>query len=304
MKQIKHIHSKKQIDLFFSYFYDACVCPEIIEEIKKLGIKTMNWFCNASYQFNLVEEISPHYNWCLVPEKFKLDDYRKIGANPFYFQEAANPNVYKDYGMEMRYDVSFIGQAYGERPSYINYLAQNNVDIKVGGYGWDRFISRNKKFNLRNSAGRIKMYLKNKITGNDNIDSLDHKLDGNIYKGILSDRQMIETYNTSKINLGFSSCGETHIDKRILQIRLRDFEIPISKGFYMVEYMEELEDYFDIGREIVCYDSKEDLLDKIGFYLSHESLRNKIREAGYLRCRGEHTWQKRFEKLFVKLRLA
>jgi hypothetical protein len=72
LRQFKKAHEDQPIDLFFSYFYDACVLPAGIETIRSMGIKAVNWYCNGSYQFHLVEEISPHYDWCLVPEKFRL----------------------------------------------------------------------------------------------------------------------------------------------------------------------------------------------------------------------------------------
>ena len=76
----------------------------------------------------------------------------------------------------------------------------------------------------------------------------------------MTDLEMIKMFSRSKINLGFSSCGETHQDdERILQIRLRDFEVPMSGGFYMVEFMEELEEFYEIGKEVVCYTGPEDL---------------------------------------------
>ena len=82
LRQLEQAHREKPVDLFFSYFYDACVLPEAIEEIKSRGIVTVNWYCNAAHQFDLVRQISPHYDWCLVPEKFRLQDYRDIGARP------------------------------------------------------------------------------------------------------------------------------------------------------------------------------------------------------------------------------
>ena len=91
LRQIKKAHEERPIALFFSYFSDACVLPEGIDTIRKMGIRTVNWYCNGSYQFHLVEEISPHFDWCLVPEKFRLKDYKDIGARPIYCQEAANP---------------------------------------------------------------------------------------------------------------------------------------------------------------------------------------------------------------------
>jgi spore maturation protein CgeB len=66
----------------------------------------------------------------------------------------------------------------------------------------------------------------------------------------------------------------------------------------MVEYMEELEEFFEIGKEIVCYTGPEDLLEKIRYYLKHEDKRRAIAEAGKARCLKDHTWQKRFQTFF------
>jgi spore maturation protein CgeB len=132
-----------------------------------------------------------------------------------------------------------------------------------------------------------------------------YDLPPSILGGPLTDVEMIKMFSRSKINLGFSSCGETHRDdERILQIPLRDFEIPMSGGFYMVEYMEELEEFYEIGKEVVCYDGPGDLLEKIKYYLVHEQEREMIRRAGYERCLRDHTWQRRFETAFQKMGLT
>src|ERR1041384_5598708 len=110
LQQLRAAHNKAPVDLFFSYFYDACVLPEAIDEIRAMGIKTVNWYCNGSYQLHLVSEIAPHYDWCLVPEKFRLRDYVAMGARPIYCQEAANPKIYKPYDLPIEYDVTFVGQ--------------------------------------------------------------------------------------------------------------------------------------------------------------------------------------------------
>jgi spore maturation protein CgeB len=75
----------------------------------------------------------------------------------------------------------------------------------------------------------------------------------------------------------------------------------MSRGFYMVEHMQELEEFFDIGREIVCYTDKQDLADKIKYYLVHDEERERIRRAGYERCLRDHTWHKRFEMAFREM---
>ncbi len=328
LRQIKTAHAGKPIDLFFSYFYDACVLPEVIDEIKAMGITTINWYCNGSYQLHLVSEISPHYDWCLVPEKFRLKDYQAMGARPIYCQEAANPNIYKPYDLPVEFDVTFVGQAYGDRPGYIKYLLDQGINVRVWGFGWKNFDPCNRALvgpnqlhralrigrKLLTTAGwqavgcRLGRVLESRNSGNGEAPAgLDKvtELPTEILGGTLSDVEMIQMYSRSKINLGFSTCGNTHeTGERILQVRLRDFEVPMSGGFYMVEYMEELEEFFDIGKEVVCYNGPDDLAEKIKYYLEHDNEREKIRKAGYERCLREHTWHKRFEMVFKEIGLA
>lgn len=292
LKQVKAAHALKPLDLFFSYFYDACVLPRAIDEIRAMGIKTVNWYCNGSYQLHLASEISPHYDWCLVPEKFRLKDYREMGARPVYCQEAANPNIYKPFDVPVEYDVAFVGQAYGDRPDYIRHLLDEGIDVRVWGVGWPHYAE---KTGLR----RVKQHAR-KILKRGPAVLLPQKIMG----GPLSDVEMIKMYSRAKINIGFSTCGNTHLTgERIMQVRLRDFEVPMSGGFYMVEYMEELEEFFKIGEEIVCYTDARDLSDKVKYYLQHKDEREAIRRAGHERARRDHTWHKRFETAFAEMGL-
>jgi len=299
VSQVRAAHAEGPVSLFFSYFYDACVEPAAIEEIKSLGIVTMNWFCNASYQFHLVREISPRYDWCLVPEKFKLADYETIGAHPIYCQEAANPAVYKPCEVPPDIDVSFVGQSYGDRPDIVRHLLDHGIDVRVWGTRWEFHRRPQPSSNpiLRILGKAMRTILPRQSGG--------VILPDDVIGGVLSDKEMIAVFSRTKINLGFSSCGDTHRGaERILQIRLRDFEVPMSGGFYLVEYMDELAEFFEIDREIVCYGSRDELVEKIRFYLKNDAAREKIRRAGYARARRDHTWQRRFETVFSQIGLS
>jgi spore maturation protein CgeB len=322
LRQVRQAHKEKPINVFFSYFYDACVLPEAIDEIRAMGIVTINWYCNGSYQLHLVSQISPRYDWCLVPEKFRIDDYLRMGAHPIYCQEAANPNIYKPCDVSLEYDVTFVGQAYGERPEYIRYLLDREVCIRVWGYGWENFVDGGPKGQPESICTRYPRILR-RLLSLDGQRAVFHRFSNVLYSALngeksahirlpraiagppLSDDEMIKMYSRSKINLGFSSCGDTHKSgQRILQVRLRDFEVPMSGGFYMVEWMDELEEFYDIGKEVICYRDKDEMVDKIKYFLSHDNEREKIRRAGYERCLRDHTWHKRFQKVFQEIGLA
>jgi spore maturation protein CgeB len=295
--QISKTHKEKHIDIFFSYFYSSFVKPELIHAIKEMGILTINWYCNASYQFHLIEDIAPAYDYCLVPERYRLDDYRRIKANPIYCQEAANPYRYKPYSLAQIHNVTFVGSRYGDRAHYIKHLIDKGIDAQVWGPGWTSLSSPTclfKKAVIHAKRAKARVLGKGRLlqpilpTKNTNVS--------------LSDKEMIKMYSRSKISLGFSKVGETHLSCRpIKQVRLRDFEAPMSGAFYLAEYVEELEDFFDIGKEMICYFDKCDLTEKIIFYLKNESEREKIRWAGHLRAKREHTWQNRFKTVFEKI---
>jgi spore maturation protein CgeB len=294
LDQVRRAHAEKPIDLLFTYFYDACVSPETIDCVRQMGIVTVNWYCNGSFQLHLAEQISPHYDWCLVPEKFRIDDYRQMGAQPIYCQEAANPNIYKPVDVPLEYDVTFVGMAYGERPEYVRFLIDRGIDVRVWGPGWERCGKRSA---LRRAARNLRGLVDRRYIAAPELPSTS-------IGPPLSDQEMVAMYSRSKINLGFSSVGNTHLSANpIKQVRLRDFEVPMSGGFYLVEYFEELGEFFKIGKEIVCYADADDLADKIKYYLEHDVQRERVRLAGFARALRDHTWRRRFEYVFETIGL-
>lgn len=279
LRQVRAAHRERPLDLFFSYFYSAYVEPGVIREISRVGIPTVNWYCNASYQFDLVSEISPAYDFCLVPEKFRLEDYCRIGANPIYCQEAANPNVYRPHDVPLEYDVTFVGQRYGTRPQYLKRLLERGIDARAWGPRWDE--------QERRAAS-----------------PLDHEL-ARRSGAPLSDEELVVMYSRSRVSLGFSAVAQVPKDgsAAIKQVRLRDFEAPMSGAFYLVERFDELAEFFEPEEEIVFFEDEHDLADKARFYLRNHSERQRIRDAGMCRAREQHTWHRRFEQAFEQMGL-
>jgi spore maturation protein CgeB len=115
----------------------------------------------------------------------------------------------------------------------------------------------------------------------------------------ISHEQMIEIFNRSKINLNLSN-SSTMIGQ---QIKGRVFEVTGCKSFLLTEPAEDLENYFEIGKEIEVYHSIPEMVEKIRYYLEHEKEREKIAEAGYKRVMREHTWKHRFDEIFKKVGL-
>jgi spore maturation protein CgeB len=286
LDQIRAVHAEKPVQMFFSYFYDACVEPGVIDAIRALGIVTVNWFCNASYQLHLVSEIAPHYDWCLVPEHNRLPLYLIIGAHPLYCQEAANPNIYKPSDRPEEFDVAFVGQCYADRPEIVLWLREQGLDVRVWGTLWEHHVAPRSRNPLRRWLSK------------------PHGLPAHAVGGVLSDSALVELYSRARINLGFAVVGDTQGAQRITQVRLRDFEVPMSGGFYLAEHSDELAEFFTPGVEIETWRSREELRDKCSYYLAHDEERRRIAAAGRARALREHTWEHRFRAAFEAMGLA
>jgi len=291
--EIKEINKEHRVDLFFTYYSSRHILSKVIDEIRDMGIITVNFYCNNIHQFDLVSEIAPHYDYCVVPEREAIQKYIDIGANPIHIQMAANPDIYKPYPLARKYDVTFVGQNYLNRQDYVEYLYKNEIDVYVWGPGWkNALISNNKGIinKLKSKIGLSKSILPKTHVG-----------------GPLSDEELIKMYSRSKISLNFSEVVVSDQDynpgtiKR--HIRLRDFEAPMSEAFYITGYQDELKEYYEIDKEIVCYNTKEELLEKIRYYLKHQDEAEVIRIAGHKRALKDHTWENRFKELFNKIGL-
>ena len=102
-------------------------------------------------------------------------------------------------------------------------------------------------------------------------------------------------YNKTGINLNIT-LRSIHTG-----IPLRAFEILGSGGFLLSNYQPDFADCYNDGEDYVSYYSKEDMLEKIEYYLSHEKERQEIAEKGFRRTQEEHTYEHRLEEMFRQI---
>jgi spore maturation protein CgeB len=67
----------------------------------------------------------------------------------------------------------------------------------------------------------------------------------------------------------------------------RCFQIPAMRTFLLSEYTEDLASLYEEGKEIEFFRSKQEMLDKIQYYLTHEDERNRIALNGYKRVQKD-----------------
>jgi len=332
LQEVHDALRKGTVDLFLSYFYNSHFDPEGLDVLRHLGIPTVNYYCNSTHQFELVEEIAKKVDYSWHTEHDAGVFYKGVGANPIWVQMGADPNIYFPVnGIERKKKSVFIGQRYADRGLHVAALIENNISIDVYGSGW--------KSNLESSDAQINSsytYLGRVHTPPGKwasyrdiiLSTLNEKgcLSGikrlirhaNFWRKNRSILDIISPHAVGRANdisevlasyeicLNFSNvwADSSPGSELVPHVRLRDFEAPMCKTCYLTGHTEEIGEFYNVGKEIDTYRSIDELLDKTQFYLCHIDSAEKMRQAGYSRAIRDHTWSNRFIELFTKLDLS
>lgn len=112
------------------------------------------------------------------------------------------------------------------------------------------------------------------------------------YKGYADyDTEMPRIFHDAKINLHFAP-RNIHSG-----VSLRVFDVLACHGFLLTTWQPEIAELFEDGKELVIFSEKEELLDKISYYLKHDDERKKIAEEGYNKICCDYTYEKILSRL-------
>lgn len=115
-------------------------------------------------------------------------------------------------------------------------------------------------------------------------------------RGQLSyDEELPKLYYLSRINLNVT------LHSISSGIPLRVFDIMGVGGFMLTNYQPEIEDIFEVGRNIEVYHSIDELKDKVDYYLKHEEARQRIALNGYKTVSEKHNYSKRLDYILDKI---
>lgn len=108
-------------------------------------------------------------------------------------------------------------------------------------------------------------------------------------------KEMPKAFYLSKINLNITSGSiESGIPQRV-------WDILAVGGFCMTNYQPELEEYFEISKDLEVWHDSPELEEKIRYYLAHEEQRIRIALNGYQKVRKYHSLQTRLEGMLQNI---
>jgi spore maturation protein CgeB len=256
---------------FFCLFTDQ-LDTATIEAVGREGrCATVNWFADDHWRFdNYTRHMAPAFDLAVTTDADSLPKYEQIGhGRVLLSQWACNRYAYGPTERGLEHDVTFVGQPHGTREAIIERLRAAGHRVECWGFGWP--------------AGK-----------------LDHP-------------GMVRVFGTSRVNLNLSNSSTPPNTVRVrvgrmlgrgpkgpppAQIKGRNFEVPGCGGFLLTERVPHLERYFEFGSEVAVYDTAEELVEQVGYWLSHDEERAAVAEAGYQRVLAEHTYDHRFDEIF------
>ena len=121
---------------------------------------------------------------------------------------------------------------------------------------------------------------------------------------IPNDEEYVDILSRSKISLNFPESRKNHdyLNPEVtFGCNFRDFEIPLSMSLLLTQDSEELDYFYERDNEVITFGNEADMIDKASYYSNHHSEAEKIAKKGYERAIADHTWEKRFSKLFEYL---
>ena len=101
-------------------------------------------------------------------------------------------------------------------------------------------------------------------------------------------------FNNSKININITA-------KSIRSgLSLRIFDVLGCGGFLITNYQAELPEFFEIGKDLVAYESETHLKELCSYYLEHDDERKEIARHGYETIKKYHTYDIRVLQIIDK----
>mgnify|MGYP000356094541 FL=1 len=313
--------------------------PLVSEICEQKNVRYLAWIYDSPLHIRDLSSLKNKCNYLFFFDSGQAEEYKKIGANAIHMPLAVDTDIFwetiKSNNKRYRTDVSLVGKLYQtEYADYIGCLSEyakgylegiiNSQSKIYGGYLIPELITqelldrinkdyKEKKIDFKMGYRELEFMLACETTGRERYTALallsnhfkvdlystdeEKNLPNVSFKGYADYyTQMPQIFYGSKINLNISlKTIRTGIPLRVIDIMGCD-------GFVITNYQEEIAEYFKIDEECVVYDNLEDLYEKTRYYLEHDSVREKIADAGYQRVSRDFTFEDRLQRMFQMIK--
>jgi spore maturation protein CgeB len=239
--------------------------PAVIGELKRaLAVPIVFWFSDALSNMDRQYPLASAYDAWFYKDPYIVDIVRKkLRLDAYYLPEACHPKWHRRVSLSAedraRYgcEITTAGNMYYYRARLLEQFVDR--DLKIWGASFPEW--------------------------------LDSPLRANYPNVYVAELEKSKAYAAAKIVLNTMHYAE------IWGVNLRTFEIAGCGGFQIADMRPRLPELFEPDREIVTFETADELKDKVDYYLDRPEQRQAIADAGYARAHAEHTYRHRLLRL-------
>jgi spore maturation protein CgeB len=282
-RELVALAAEVEPDLAFFFLFEDEISPETIRAVGDAGgCPTMNWFADDHWRFEgFTRRYAPTFDWSITTDRDALPKYAAVGVeNVLLSQWGVNRYAYSKTTDAIEHEVSFVGLPHGNRRAVMAAVEAAGHAVECWGEGWPNGRIEHAEMVRVFGASAINLNLSNSSTP---PRTLRFRL-GALARGRWDDARQARP--------------------RPSQIKGRTFEVPGSGGFLLTEAVPHLDEYFAPGNEIAVFETTDELVEQIAYWLDRPSERAAVAEAGHRRALADHTYDRRFATIFAAAGLS
>jgi hypothetical protein len=314
---VRHETARRPIDLFLGYLFPAQVDVGAIEELQRLGIPCVNFFCDGVREFRKAPVEFRPFTLHWVPDYEALPIYREAGL----------PHMQAPYPCWVAPEFRRVPAAETEQPTFIGSsdilrrelfgrAIKLGAQIVLRGPGWrqspvDGATAQHSHHLTRILANQLA------LARNTGLRSLYFKaldrlrpisapvIPDAAVKDAVSDAEYFRISREAVVTIGVNRVPTAKASHRkpLLFSRLRDVEAPMLGACYLTEQTESVERMYDAGTEVETYRTPEELIGKLDELTASPERRRNMRERAQRRALQDYSLGRTIARLTARLGL-
>lgn len=260
------------------------ISTPILEFLKQADVKSAIWMTEDPYYMDWTLPLVSYFDYIFTIDQAAVEQYQRLG-HPYVYHLplGTDPEVFHStlVSEEFTSDICLVGVPYSNRIELIEFLlTRTDYRIQIVGRGWAKHHSKWK--------------------------GLKRKLQ--VVNAWVKPETVVNYYNGSKIVLNIHRPSDEKYNKNRMgviakSINNRTFDAASCEAFQLMDYKEELGKHFEEGKEMVSFKDKNDLLEKIHYYMAHDEERRHMAIQARTRVLASHTFQHRIDHLLMQVQI-
>ncbi|NET36070.1 MAG: glycosyltransferase [Cyanothece sp. SIO1E1] len=256
----------KEIDKFkpsLIFTLTQSLSQETLTRIKEKNIQTAVWWGDPPANMQKQGLLCEGWDKIFIKDKFAAKKLSRLGLPAILLHEAMNPHWHKPISQQKNDRLVFAGSFYEYRHFLVKRLIDNSIPVEL--YG-----------------GRLPIWVDARI------------------KTIHTGKFIVKEEKSLHFGAGLACVNSTNM-REGNSMNCRAFEIAGAGGLQIMENREIISECFDPGKEILTFDSFDELLELVTWVKKEPVAAQKVRQAGLKRALNEHTYQHRLTFILKEL---